>query len=72
QRAFSGTDGFANKLVTLADGFIGSSGSLSGRTSALNERLADISDQREALDVRMNAIESRYLKQFTALDTLIS
>jgi len=38
----------------------------------LNERLADISDQREALDVRMNAIESRYLKQFTALDTLIS
>lgn len=72
QRAFSGTDGFASKLVTLADGFIGSSGSLSSRTSALNDRLASVSDQREALDLRMSAIETRYLKQFTALDTLIS
>ncbi|MEZ5454671.1 MAG: flagellar filament capping protein FliD [Lysobacteraceae bacterium] len=72
QRAFSGTDGFASKLVTLADGFIGGSGSLSSRTSALNDRLASVSDQREALDLRMSAIETRYLKQFTALDTLIS
>ena len=72
ERAFSGTNGFAGKLVALADGFIGSAGSLSGRTSALNDRLASVSDQREALNLRMSAIESRYLKQFTALDTLIS
>jgi len=68
---FAGTDGYAARLSTLLDGVLGSGGRLEAGTQGLQARLDDISDRRDALDLRMEAAQRRYLKQFTALDSLL-
>ncbi|MDD3764946.1 MAG: flagellar filament capping protein FliD [Nevskiales bacterium] len=69
---FSGADGYATRLSDMLEGYVGTDGQIEAKTDGLNDRLDDIKDQQEALDRRMAAVEARYLKQFTALDTLIS
>lgn len=68
---FGGTDGFATRLSTLFDGVLGSEGQFDAKTKSLQGRLDDLHDQRDALDLRMAAVEKRYRAQFTALDTLM-
>lgn len=68
---FAGSDGFAKKLAPLLDGFLGSSGRIDAQTKGLQTRLDDVSDQRDALNLRMAAVERRYRAQFTALDSLL-
>lgn len=68
---FSGTDGVADKLSTLLDGFLDSDGRIGAQTERLQARLESIDDQTEALDRRMALVEMRYRKQFTALDALL-
>lgn len=68
---FSGTGGMASKLSTVLDGHLGTSGRLTAQTDRLQERLDGIADQTAALDRRMAAVEARYRRQFTALDTLV-
>lgn len=68
---FAGTDGYATRLSTLLDGVLGSGGRLEAGTKGLQARLDDISDRRDALDLRMQAAQRRYLAQFTALDSLL-
>lgn len=68
-----GTTGLATRLKGVVDGYANaSSGVIQARTTGINNRLRDISDQREALDLRMTALQDRYLKQFNALDGLLS
>ncbi len=69
---FSGEDGYATRLSDMLEGYVGTDGQIEAKTDGLSDRLDDIKDQQEALDRRMAAVEARYLKQFTALDTLIS
>ena len=68
---FAGTEGYATRLSTLLDGVLGSGGRIEAGTQSLQARLDDISDRRDALDLRMEAAQRRYLKQFTALDSLL-
>ncbi|MFN0041206.1 MAG: flagellar filament capping protein FliD, partial [Burkholderiales bacterium] len=42
------------------------------KTEGMNRTLSDIDDRRQVLLRRLQATESRYLAQFTKLDTLIS
>lgn len=67
-----GSSGLANKMDSLMTSFVGSSGSIATRTSGLNQTLTYISKQRAALEVRMTDIETRYTKQYNALDSLIA
>jgi flagellar hook-associated protein 2 len=68
-----GTTGLATRLQGAVDGYLNStSGVIQARTTGINNRLRDISDQRDALDLRMTALQDRYLKQFNALDGLLS
>lgn len=64
--------GFAESLDTLINSYIETDGMLSLRVEGLNDRLERISDQRDALDLRMEQVEARYLKQFTALDSMLA
>lgn len=64
--------GFAHNLNKLADGFLGSSGVIGGRTDGINRIIKDIGKQNEILNARLADIEARYRKQFTTLDTTIS
>ncbi len=47
-------------------------GVISARTDGLDVRLEDISDQRDALELRMESVQARYTKQFSRLDGLIA
>ena len=63
---------FAVGLSSALDAFQGSGGILGSRTTQLNSELQNISRRRADLDVRMQAVEARLRKQFTALDSLVS
>ena len=65
-------DGFANRLVTLADNWVGSNGFISARTDGLNQRIEDLSDRQLSIERNLTIIEARYRTQFSALDILVS
>lgn len=69
---FGGDDGFAAKLNSQLEQWVGSNGVIASRTSSLSEQLKDLSNQQTALDSRMADLTARYQAQFTALDTLMS
>lgn len=64
--------GYADKLNTLASGFLGDTGAISSRTDGINSSIKDIGNRRDAMNRRLVDIEARYRAQFTALDTLLS
>lgn len=69
---FASENGLATTLDTIIEGYIGTSGIIEGKTSGIQSSIDDITDQREALSLRLDALQSRLLSQFTALDTLVS
>lgn len=69
---FGGPEGFAAKLNTQLDQWVGSNGVLAGRTDSISQQLKDLKTQQSTLDVRMADLTARYQAQFTALDTLMS
>jgi flagellar hook-associated protein 2 len=66
------TDGVANKLSNLLDSFLQNDGMLTARTDGLNQEITDNAKRKADLETRMTAIEARYRKQYSDLDTLIS
>jgi flagellar hook-associated protein 2 len=66
------TDGVANKLNNLLDSFLQNDGMLTARTDGLNQEITDNAKRKADLETRMTAIEARYRKQYSDLDTLIS
>ena len=69
---FAGDGGYAKRLEDLVSAYVESDGLIEGRTDGLSDRVKEINKQREALDRRMQALEARLLKQFTAMDELVS
>jgi flagellar hook-associated protein 2 len=70
-RVFAGEGGLAGRLQTLVEAYVGSDGVLESRTDGLDRRVRDIGRQRDTLARRMEALEARLLKQFTAMDELV-
>lgn len=68
---FANADGFAVRLHGLADGFLQTDGIIDARTKGLTSTIEDIADQREALNERLTSLETRLLRQFNALDSLL-
>jgi flagellar hook-associated protein 2 len=66
------TRGVADQLNSLLDGWLGKDSSLTARTNGVQSQIADITKQREALATRLESIEARYMKQFSALDALMA
>lgn len=69
---FSGSSGLAARFAQTLDGYASSSGVIEGRSSSLRGEAKTLAAQKQALDLRMSAIETRYRKQFTELDSLLS
>jgi flagellar hook-associated protein 2 len=69
---FAATNGIANTLDTIIEGYIGSDGTIESRTDGLKESVGNITEQREALDRRLLSVESRLLKQFSTMDMIVS
>ena len=69
---FSTTDGFATRLFGLTDGFLEADGIIESRTQGLTAQIEGITDDREALNDRLASLETRLLRQFNALDSLLA
>jgi flagellar hook-associated protein 2 len=66
------SQGYAHVLGTLAASFLGTTGSINGRTTGLAATIKDIAKQKDTFNDRLTDIEKRYRAQYTALDTSIS
>lgn len=69
---FANSDGFAVRLHSLVDGFLGTGGIIDTRTKGLSSSIEEFGDQRLALNERLASLETRLLRQFNALDSLLS
>lgn len=68
----TGNEGIAVRFNTMLEGIIGTAGLISSRTDGINASIKDIQRRGEAFQNRLVQIESRYRKQFTALDSLVA
>jgi len=64
--------GIGGELNRLIDEFLSSTGPIASREDRIEEQLDDISDDREALDKRIESYEARLLAQYTAMEQIIS
>jgi flagellar hook-associated protein 2 len=69
---FSSENGLANRLDAVLDRYIDDDGILISRTDGLQARIDEIDEDRERLEIRLEALEARYRAQFTAMDTLVA
>jgi len=65
-------DGLMDRLDNLVSTILDSDGLIDAKTDGLNSSIADITDQRTALNERLASYEARLLKQFNAMDTLVA
>lgn len=63
--------GYAAQMSTLVTNLNRYDGIIAGRIDGLNTSVKNIGTQREALELRLEQVQKRYLAQFTSLDTLI-
>lgn len=64
--------GIAVRFAAILDGVVGTGGSISSRTDGIASSIRLIGKQRDALGVRLTAVEARYRAQFNAMDSLVS
>ncbi len=57
---------------TTIEGVIGATGAIPSAVGSTNRLITDIQAREKSLSTRLTAIEARYRKQFSSLDTLIS
>ncbi len=69
---FSASDGFAVRLFDLTDGFLTSDGIIDARTQGLESQIEDLNEERVSLNDRLASLETRLLRQFNALDSLLA
>lgn len=67
-----GVDGIAERTVNVVTNFLASDGALAARTEGLNGDLEKIQEQRDRLEMRLEALEERLFNQFSAADSLIA
>jgi flagellar hook-associated protein 2 len=64
--------GLADLIKSTIDIYVNtSSGMLSSRETQIDSEIDDIADDRLDIVERMSALEARYTRQFTAMDTLV-
>lgn len=71
-KLFGSAEGVGARLQAAVEKHIGDEAALTKRAEALQTDKRDIATRTDALDARMAIVQQRYLKQFTALDTLLA
>jgi flagellar hook-associated protein 2 len=64
--------GLAVKLDALLEPYLAAQGVFDSRTASLKSSIEAIADRREALNQRLLSLQTRYTKQFNALDSLLA
>lgn len=68
----NGIKGYAWQADVLLGKMLSPIGPMADRTSAINDSIKRIGDDRDALNARLVGVEARYRAQFSALDTLVA
>jgi len=71
-RLFTAESGIALRMGSYLDARLADTGELAARDVTMKARGKDIDSQKQALEARMTAFQARYLKQFNALDSLLT
>jgi flagellar hook-associated protein 2 len=69
---FGSDNGVAKKIYGRIDAMLSTGAPLDTRNTALQKQIKDVSAEKTKIDDRMSAVSERLMKQFTALDTLLS
>lgn len=69
---FGSTGGVAKQLDTFVGEQLSSAGGIATRNASIDTQRRDLNQRAEALEIRMLAVQARYQKQFSALDSLLS
>lgn len=72
QDLFAGPKGYATRLNATLTAFTSSDGVLATRQQSLNDSLGKLDTQQKQLNARMAVYQAQLLKQYTALDTMMS
>ena len=67
-----GNEGIAVRIGTALDAIVGFGGVIAARTDGIGTSIKDIGINRDLLNSRLTQIETRYRRQFSALDALVS
>ncbi|HXC60430.1 MAG TPA: flagellar filament capping protein FliD, partial [Steroidobacteraceae bacterium] len=68
----SDTNGVAVKLDKFMTDQLGSTSAIAARDASITARKKALADAKTSVDDRMEVIQARYLKQFNALDTMLT
>lgn len=71
-KLLGGANGVATRMFTTLEQRLASSAEVETRLTSLNAGLKQVDKDKQMLEVRLASVQARYLKQFTALDTLLS
>jgi flagellar hook-associated protein 2 len=71
-RATNEHKGLMKELSSMLDGFLLSDGIINAKSDSYKDQIADISDQRERLGLRLESMELSLIKKFGAMDGLVA
>ena len=69
---FGGASGVGTRLNAAIDKLLASNGAIAARNNNLTDAQLSVSDATQRLNDQMAIVQQRYLKQFTALDSLMA
>ncbi len=68
---FTADGGLAKRFDGILKNYLSFNGSLTAKVDGTNKQIEDIGKQRIKLNTRLADLETRYRKQFTAMDTML-
>jgi flagellar hook-associated protein 2 len=68
---FTSSNGVAVKLNNVLTSALATGGTISARETGVNNKIAALTKEQDALTVKLAASQARYLKQFNAMDTIM-
>jgi flagellar hook-associated protein 2 len=71
-QVFASAEGIATRIDKLMASKLGTTGEIAARDTGLTSRRKLIDEQKKQVNARMEVIQARYMKQFTALDALLT
>lgn len=64
-------EGIGVRFKDYLDKLLSNTGPLDSRLNTINKNIANLDDDREALNIRIDKLQTRLIKQFSAMDALV-
>jgi len=71
-KVFASDSGVAVRLSSLVEQKLASTGEIAARNDGITAQRKNLQQRADALDARMQVLQQRYMKQFTAMDAMLS